>query len=279
MNNNFDCEKIIINDFYLNIFPNDWMGMNMRGGNLWEPHISKFLLQELRKDSHFVDVGSNYGYHSIFASKHCEKVHSFEPSKFMNEIQKLSILSNDITNIDLYPYALGDTDKKVHLTTVDVIGGNMNVGEMSVVLSEHDSNDVHMKKLDDVIQSRIDIMKIDVQGFEKFVISGASKLIQKYQPHIIVEMENYQLGKFGYNSEKLINQIREYDYDIFLLDYHYPSDLVCIHKNNVSDFRLKNDIFIKKLTQNNTLNNCLDFGVLEKVDYGYEITSNSIKKI
>ena len=71
------------NGFIFNVVETDWMGSDLIGGKLWKPHITQFMLNELKSDSVFVDVGSCYGYHTILASKLCKKVYSFEPQKFI----------------------------------------------------------------------------------------------------------------------------------------------------------------------------------------------------
>ncbi len=38
-------------------------------GELWEPHIINFLKCNSNKSGDFVDVGSNFGWHSLIASK------------------------------------------------------------------------------------------------------------------------------------------------------------------------------------------------------------------
>lgn len=275
---NSKMNKIKINNFYLNVIDNDWMGLNMSAGNLWEPHITQFLIYELKSDSIFVDVGSNYGYHSIFASKLCEKIYSFEPQEIMFELQKESILDNNFSNIELKKIALGNENKKVKLTSFESSNVNVNVGEVSVIINDEDEeNDIVMMKMDDVINNKVDVIKIDVQGFEKFVLDGAKTTISNYKPHLVVEFENHQLGKFGYNSEELFKYIKDLDYHLFLLDYHYPSDFACIHSSKLDDFIRRNNKYVFNIEENNGLNYCLDSKINQKLVYSYEVSSNTIK--
>ena len=51
--------------FNIYTFKNDLMGKDIANGKCWEPHIVKFLNNNLTKESTFIDVGSNYGWHSI----------------------------------------------------------------------------------------------------------------------------------------------------------------------------------------------------------------------
>lgn len=270
-------KKTKINDFDFYVITNDWMGMSFLDGKLWEPHITQFIKNELNSDSLFVDVGSNYGYHSIFASKMCKKVYSFEPHNIMFKLQKKNIEENKIENIVNYNFAIGNENRKVKLTSFDSLNESFNAGEISIILNDIEGSDIDMFKLDDIVDEKIDLIKIDVQGFEKNVIEGSKKNIQKYNPYLIVEFENHQLSKFGYTSEYLFRFIQDLGYEIFLLDYFYPSDFVCVHKNKLDNFTQKNSSNIKEILENNTLNNCLEFGINKKIFYSEEITSGLIR--
>lgn len=277
-------KKIKFHGLYLNVLPNDWMGMSMISNKLFEPHITKFLLNELNSDSCFVDIGSNYGYHSIVASKFCKTVYSFEPQKIIYESQKISIDDNKISNINLYNYAIGDHKKLIKMMDIEYVGGGneINVGETSInkeSLEVSDTGDTEMHTLDSLIKNKIDIIKIDVQGFEKFVLQGSMNVISLFKPSIIVEIENHQLGKFGYNSEQLFSIIKKLNYNIYLLDSFYPSDFVCISKDKKYDFQNKNKEFIKPILTDNGLNNCLSYGITEKISYSDEITHHTIKSL
>ena len=54
-------------------------------------------------------------------------------------------------------------------------------------------------------------------------------------------------------------------YYIFYLEYSYPSDHVCVHKDNLAEFRLKFENNILPHTENNDINANLLNGVYEKI--------------
>lgn len=279
-----NLQKIKFHNLYFNVFPNDWTGMGMISNKLSEPHITKFLINELSPDSIFIDIGSNYGYHSIIASKFCKAVYSYEPQKIIYESQKISIADNSISNIYLYNYALGDELKLIKMMDIEYIGGGkeIHVGETSIdkcSLEIPNIGNIEMHTLDSLIKSKVDIIKIDVQGFEKFVLSGATNTISLFEPYIIIEIESHQLGKFGYDSKELFNIIKKLNYQIFLLDSFYPSDFVCISLNKVQHFRNKNNNFITPILTDNNLNNCFSYGITEKITYSDEITHHTIKSL
>lgn len=270
-------KKTFLDDIIINVLENDWSGMDFIGGKLWEPHIIQFLTYELNSTSNFIDIGSNYGYISICASKLCNKVFSFEPQLLMYNLSKASIADNAITNIEVFNLALGDETKETNLSKINYLGEGIHVGEVSIRYSNDVGEAIKVVKLDDIFNNSVDIIKIDVQGYEKFVLNGSKEIIKKYTPTLIIEVETHQLGKFNYNSEDLFNFIRNLNYYIFFLEYHYPSDFVCVHNSKLNSFIEKNKNFIKSLTENNGLNHCLDYGINEMISYSEDIKHNTYR--
>lgn len=239
---------------------NDCMGKDIINGKCWESHIVNFLKNNLTQESVFIDVGSNYGWHSIIASKLCKYVYSFEPQSLMYEIQKMSVNENGINNLKIYNVALGEVNKESEMVRINYFNDGINIGDLSIGSG---GEKIELKTLDSFDLPKIDMIKIDVQGYEKFVIEGGIELINKDKPIMIVEFEDFQLIKFGYNSKTLFDKIKSLDYEIYFLEYQYPSDHVCVHKSMVNDFENKNKIL--PLTSSNQLNRNLDNGITKKI--------------
>ena len=275
---NKNIKKIIFTDYTFNTFTNDWMGGDILNGKVWEPHITEFLKINLNSTSTFIDIGSNYGWHSIHSSKMCHKILSFEPQKILFEIQKQNIEDNKIDNIDLFNCGVGEINEIKYMTPINYEDESLNYGDLSVNgNSDKNGEKIEIKKLDSIKIENVDIIKIDVQGYEKFVVLGAQEIIKKHKPIFIVEIESHQLRKFNYNPSELYGLFRDLGYYIFLLDYHYPSDCVCVHKDNIVKFREKNKENIFELIESNNISDCLENGFTEKIYYNDEIKYNSKK--
>jgi FkbM family methyltransferase len=226
-------------DFKIYTIQNDCMGRDIINKHIWEPHIVNFLKTNLKKDSVFLDVGSNYGWHSIIASNICDKVFSFEPQTLMYEIQKLNIEENKIENCFVFKYALGNSEDTKEMAPIDYGMNGVNIGDLSI---GNGGELVNVKTLDSMKLSKVDVIKIDVQGYEKFVLEGGMETIKKNKPIMIIEFEEFQLNKFWYGSKNLFDIIRELDYEIYFLEYVYPSDHICVHKDSVDIFESFNNI-------------------------------------
>lgn len=252
--------KTNVDWFEIYTFKNDGIGNDIINGKIWEKHIVEFLKNNLEKNSIFMDIGSNYGWHSIIASKYCNMVYSFEPQKNMFDIQNSSININNINNIVVYNFGLGNKNISTQMNQIDYNSSWVNIGDLSI---GHGGEQIVIKTIDSLNLPKIDFIKIDVQGYEKFVLEGGVEKIKKDKPILIVELENFQLKKFGYDDSDIFLFFKNIDYIPFYLEYDYPSDHIFVYKDNIESFIKKNNI--QKLTEGNYLNNNLLNGVINKI--------------
>jgi FkbM family methyltransferase len=146
------------------------------------------------------DIGGYKGYFSgIFSINGASVVHVFEP--FPDNINKIkNFLSfNPNLNINLNELAISD---KVGETVFRILP-NASMGKISASTFEVQSNVdtivVKTETLDNLIFNYgyppPDVVKIDVEGAEEFVLKGALKFLTKYRPLLFVEVHSYDLGK------------------------------------------------------------------------------------
>jgi FkbM family methyltransferase len=179
----------------------------------------------------------------------------------MFEIQLSSITKNNITNIEVFNCGLGEENKESEMNPIDY-EFSVHIGDLSVGSG---GEKIQIKRMDSIITEKVDFIKIDVQGYEKYVLLGSEEIIKNYKPTIIIEIESHQLLRFNYSLQELFDLIRSFGYYIFFLDYFYPSDHICVHQDKLEDFKKHNSEFIKPNETNNELNHNLYFGVTEKI--------------
>jgi FkbM family methyltransferase len=138
-----------------------------------------FLMKEIVKEKQnpiFIDVGANVGHHSLFMSKFCEEIHSFEPYHRSSDMLMSKILFNKCSNIFVHNVGLGE--KNEFLDFYAPIGRNIATGSF---MAEHaKDNNIKYGKLEivegDLYISNlnlksVDLIKIDVEGFKKMFCS------------------------------------------------------------------------------------------------------------
>ncbi|MCC0036581.1 MAG: FkbM family methyltransferase [Hoeflea sp.] len=136
----------------------------------------------------FIDVGANLGYYScLFGKLAGEKglVLSIEPEPQNLDLLRRNVQNNSVENIvKILPVAVGASEGVLTLN----IYKNSNRGRHSFIAQGSGNKiDVPVKTLDSIVSdnipddSMIDFMKIDVEGYEPYVIEGAKNILHRVQ--------------------------------------------------------------------------------------------------
>lgn len=59
---------------------------------------------------------------------------------------------------------------------------------------------------------RVDVVKIDVEGAEPRVLDGAAALLERWHPHLLLEVEDRHLERFGQDAETLFDRLGSLGY-------------------------------------------------------------------
>lgn len=176
-------------------------------------------LSRLNKDKAiFVDIGANVGQHSLFMAAHGAQVHSFEPfDRVRNQLQ-MQIDKNALTSITVHP--LGLSNENTRLPFFAPTGNNAGIGSFDASTTSKGNvsiGELELVKGDDYLAAQsittIDIMKMDVEGFEKFAIEGLQKSLSDTRPIIVCEITYGQSLSFE-SLEQLENALPE-NYKLF----------------------------------------------------------------
>jgi FkbM family methyltransferase len=141
----------------------------------------------------FFDIGANIGQHSLFMSLHADQVHSFEPYSAVSQKLEHHISLNNIRNIQLHKVGLSHqqeeldfyapTGRNQGIGSFDagtVSKGNKNLGKLALVRGDEYLSEKGLQE--------ITVLKIDVEGFEKNVVSGLQDSLEETRPIIVLEV-------------------------------------------------------------------------------------------
>ncbi|MFA6007417.1 MAG: FkbM family methyltransferase [Candidatus Shapirobacteria bacterium] len=164
----------------------------------FEKYETELFLNQLKKDSVVVDVGANIGYYTLLAAGRVKKVYAIEPDKKCFEILKKNVEENNLKNVVLINKAASDKKEKKYLVRDKNNQGNSKI-------SDNNGEIILTETLDNMLKNeqKISLIKVDVQGWEPQVISGAKRTIKKWQPTIFLE---YTPGE--YKDKKMINFLK-----------------------------------------------------------------------
>lgn len=184
---------------------------------LFDYEDSMFLIDKLKENELFVDIGANVGHFSLIAAGICKSnVIAFEPipETFM-KLEKNIILNKLNNKIRSYNIGIGDNNAVLNFTR------SKNVMNAVAMTYETDVVAVEVKRLDDVLLGyNPTFLKIDVEGYEYFVLKGSTEVLKnKMLKYIIIELNSSTL-KFGHSNEEIFEFLVELDfvpiaYDVF----------------------------------------------------------------
>jgi FkbM family methyltransferase len=180
----------------------------------WEPDISRYMLESVGPDTLFVDVGANFGYFSILAASHIGqsgkgRVMAIEPNpKMLRLLRKNAKVNWSMAPLDIHPFAVSEQNGYVRFRVPE------SASNASIVQPGADVDDtfvVETRSIDQITAgAQVDIMKVDVEGFETLAIRGAKQTIRNSPSiQIIMEWSPSQMIEHGFKVDDLLDEIRE----------------------------------------------------------------------
>lgn len=150
-----------------------------------------------------VDVGAHCGLWSVQLGQYFERVHCFEPLPLHIECWKKNLGWK--TSCVLHEVALGAEAGTCGMRVVDGLSGRSHV---------NGHGEYPMRRLDDFELSDVDFLKVDVEGYELFVLMGAQDTIARNKPIIVVEQKPQHGGRFGLTDTAAVDWLNERGYEV-----------------------------------------------------------------
>jgi len=209
----------------------------------YEECYHKILSNVLTEDSIFIDVGAHLGTFTLRAARKCINglVLAFEPDPRVYPFLLRNIMLNNLKNVIALPIALHNR-RGTSRFYVSKISGISTLMQYHHIMDVRNAEEVIVPTLplDDVVEivdiSRVDIIKIDVEGAEHYVIEGATKTIERHRPILLIEFHGKEQWK------EVARTLATLGYEIIVL-HKYPFCEYCW--NTVAYW--KHDTKVKKL--------------------------------
>ena len=210
-----------IQNFKLYVLKDDFdVGRNIIDSHDYEPHVTNAFIDVLKAGDVFLDLGANIGYFSLLAASIVQesgKVISFEPNVQNLQLLYSSILENQFKNIEVYPLAASDSSQILKLTSFGSNGyldaapsGNSNCQLVQAVV------------VDELLQHerQINVVKMDIEGYETLALRGMDKLIRKHRPTIFTEFSPWHIKyRCQVNPQDYLNQLTQYGYALSIIEF------------------------------------------------------------
>ena len=162
-------------------------------GRVWERETLSFLAENIG-DGDIVHAGTSFGDFLPLLSKiiaPTAHVWAYEPNAVNYKSAQLTIAINELENVTLTNAGLGASPAKANLIIENnrglALGGASYVSAKSGATEK--SEEIRLVALDDAIPDgrHIEILQLDVEGYEEQALTGALKIIERDQPLLILE--------------------------------------------------------------------------------------------
>jgi FkbM family methyltransferase len=216
----------------------------------YEPLQSDIVVELGKVSELFLDIGANMGFYSLALAMENPNLYvkSFEPQPEVFRMLEENIVLNKLQNrISARNIGLG---KKVDLLTMYIPkftgsgGGSFNNHHAD------EGNSVQLQipvlSLNEIEFDKVDLMKVDVEGFEFDVIIGASQIIYRDKPTIVIELLRKWMKPFGHFPQEVLNYLFDIDYKCFAIgtntlseifevnDYTLETNFIFVHSTNLN---------------------------------------------
>jgi FkbM family methyltransferase len=196
----------------LRAYKRDAVGRGLYRRKVHEATLTKFLLTRFANapEKNFIDIGANIGYFSCLMGKlagPAGKVLAIEPEPQNLKLLEQNIELNNLTNVVIHSCALGASEGSAMLGLYKA----SNRGRHSILEKDAKSQiKVPVRTLDDVLRNSgkkvcsWSLVKIDVEGYEGFVLDGAQDTLPRIEI-LIMEFSPALLKKAGGDPAKTLD--------------------------------------------------------------------------
>jgi FkbM family methyltransferase len=174
----------------------------------WQPDMSDLVSRLVRPGMTVVDAGANVGFISVQASKlvgPTGRVYCIEADPANVSILRTNLWRNGCTNAEVLPVAAWFERADLNLTVVPE-GGPFT----HVTSGPPQDTTVPAYRLDELVDGRVDYLKIDCEGTDHLVLRGSTGLFES-NPDLVatVEFTPGLTTHTGHTSQEILDTYRE----------------------------------------------------------------------
>ena len=173
----------------------DWSRYRSFVYGTWEPKVVRVVTETVKAGMTIIDVGAHIGYYSLLFAK-CAgptgNIFAFEPLPGNFALLQKNVRLNHLQNVHLRNQAVFSRTQEITITVPD---DQPNPGNGSIH-NETGTNHYRVEAvaLDDFcaeLSLRPGLLKMDVEGSEYDVLTGAKETINRCRPDLLIELHHF----------------------------------------------------------------------------------------
>jgi len=170
-------------------------GMDRKGR--YEAPLLEEFFKSLNSNSVVLDIGASVGIYTLIAGKKTQNIHSFEPDPYLVYLLKKNTRYSNI-NATIVKKFVGDRNTS-KMITVDAYCRQKNLRPTHI--------------------------KIDVEGYEMFVLRGMNRTLTRYKPKLFIEFHERTIReRLRFDRQDINNffeSLKRHGYNMIFNGHHY----------------------------------------------------------
>lgn len=177
-----------------------------------------------------LDVGAAGGAHLLVMARRVGpggRVVGIEPRpRSLRAVARLARLAGVAERTTLLQLALAEAEGELPLriplvpTRAHLPGTSVNLAETAAFAKlPHRELRVRTRRLDDVVAeqglSRVDVIKLDVEGAELAALAGAGRTLERHRPLVLVEADDLHQVRYEATAQDVVDAVVAHDYAVF----------------------------------------------------------------
>lgn len=164
-----------------------------QGSDVFEQENLDLALSFVKHFNVAIDGGAHVGSWTRYMSNKFECVVAFEPNPVNFECLVLN--TAECNNVILSKFGLGATEHT----------GSLSQGNNSGCWHVVSGTDIKLRKLPDF--GSLDFVKLDIEGFEGFALTGMYSQLQRYKPIVLIEEKDLPHKPLDYDARRVLESL------------------------------------------------------------------------
>jgi FkbM family methyltransferase len=208
--------------FSMLVDPSDWVDRLFYLGS-YESSLVRLIAAVVKPGDVCIDVGAHKGYVTLHLSKAvgpAGRVISIEPDPRAMALLRGNCEGNRAENIALYSCLIGDVSETSSFVLSHKLGWSSRFPNELARSAISETIAAQTRPLDDLLTENtvpVTFIKIDVEGSEPLVLSGALETLRRFHPVVHVEINDGALQTGGKSAADIISPLTALGYELYSL--------------------------------------------------------------
>jgi len=209
----------------------------------WDSSETKAIGHLIKKGATVVEVGSNFGAHTLYMGDLVGahgKVFAFEANPNVSKYLKQSVTMNKLDDrVQVFDMALSNKAYNGFMSYgVDNIGGGFILPESAETTAKCQDNSctpIQVGVLDEVLRDqKVDVLKMDVEGAEFWVLEGAKHVLANPDLTLIMEWSTDHLRRNKVDIKAFVDLLKHDNFQVWAITRNgklQPIDYASLESN------------------------------------------------